>query len=157
MISIETTELEQLARWNNTAREYPQQVCMHELFEKQAQLTPDATAVVFHKSRITYDELNRRANQLAHYLRRLGVGPEVQVGILLERSIEMMVSMLGVLKAGGAYVPLDPQYPQERLAFMTDDAGARVLITQEHLRQRLNDQAVSHVDRKSTRLNSSHL
>ena len=118
---------------------------MHELFEKQAQLTPDATAVVFHDSRITYDELNRRANQLAHYLRRLGVGPEVQVGILLERSIEMMVGMLGVLKAGGAYVPLDPQYPEERLAFMIDDAGARVLITQEHLRHRLNDRAVSHV------------
>ncbi|HEX7334404.1 MAG TPA: amino acid adenylation domain-containing protein [Pyrinomonadaceae bacterium] len=137
--------LEQLTQWNNTTRNYPRQICMHELFERQAQLTPDATAVVFHTSRITYDQLNRRANQLAHYLRRLGVGPEVQVGILLERSIEMMVSMLAVLKAGGAYVPLDPQYPEERLTFMTDDAGARVLITQEHLRQRLNDRAVSHV------------
>ena len=145
MKDVTTAELEQLAQWNNTARKYPQQICMHELFEEQVQLTPDATAVVFHKSRITYDELNRRANQLAHYLRRLGVGPEVQVGVLLERSIEMMVSLLGVLKAGGAYVPLDPQYPEERLTFMIDDAAARVLITQEHLRHRLNDRAVTHV------------
>src|ERR1051325_8069703 len=121
----------------------PQHVLMHELFEKQAQLTPHATAVVFHKSRITYDELNRSANQFAHYLRRLGIGPEVQLSILLERSIEMIVSMLAVLKAGGAYVPLDPQYPEERLAFMIDDTGARVVITQEHLRRRLNDRALN--------------
>ncbi len=139
---LTTAELEQLTEWNNITHKYPQHVLMHELFETQAQLTPDATAVVFHKSRITYEELDRRANQLAHYLRRLGVGPEVQVGVLLERSIEMIVSMLAVLKAGGAYVPLDPQYPEERLAFMIDDTGARVVIVQEHLRRRLHDRAV---------------
>src|SRR5215216_1921096 len=111
-------------------------VCIHELFEAQAARTPEAVAVVFHDERVSYQELNRRANQLAHYLRRLGVGPEIQVGILLERSVEMIVGLLAILKAGGAYVPLDPQYPRERLAFMIEDARLKVLITQQGWRER---------------------
>ena len=107
---------------------------MHRLFELQVERTPEATALIFHKERVTYGELNRRANQLAHHLRRLGIGPEAHVGILLDRSVNMLVSLLAVLKAGGAYVPLDPEYPKERLVFMIEDANVQVLITQEHLR-----------------------
>ena len=87
-------------------------------------------AVVYEEQQLTYRELNRRANQLAHYLRSLGVGPEVLVGICVERSVEMVVGLLGILKAGGAYVPLDPEYPRERLSFMLDDARVSVLLTQ---------------------------
>ena len=90
-------------------------------------------AVVSGTQRLTYRELNARANQLARHLQRLGVGPEVPVGVCLERSIELIVALLGVLKAGGAYVPIDPAYPAERLAFMLDDARVPVLLTQEHL------------------------
>jgi amino acid adenylation domain-containing protein len=133
------TEAEQqmLADWNETQREYPDEVCIHELFERQAARTPEAVAVVFNEERLTYRELNCRANQLAHYLRGVGVGPEVLVGILMERSVEMIVGLLGVIKAGGAYVPLDPQYPAERLSFMIEDAEAAVLITQEGLLNRI--------------------
>ncbi len=95
--------------------------------------TPDATAVVFENERLTYRELNRRANQLAHHLVKLGVGPDVLVGILVERSLEMVVGLLGILKAGGAYVPLDPAYPRERVAFMLEDSEVPVLLTQRHL------------------------
>lgn len=142
---LTAAERQLLAEWNETERKYPQQISMHELFEMQVERTPEATAVVFHEARVSYRELNHRANQVARYLRRVGVGPEVRVGILLERSVEMIVSLLGVLKAGGAYVPLAPQYPQERLAFMIEDAEVSVLITQESLRQRLADTAVSQV------------
>ncbi len=142
---LTASELQLLAQWNDTTRKYPQQVCMHELFERQAERTPEAAAVLFHEAQVSYGELNRRANQLANYLRRAGVGPEVRVGILLERSVEMIVSLLGVLKAGGAYVPFDPQYPAERLAFMIEDAELEVLITQESLRGRLADTAASKV------------
>jgi amino acid adenylation domain-containing protein len=142
---LTAAERQQLAEWNNTEREYPKQICMHELFEMQVERTPEDVAVVFHESRVTYRELNRRANQLAHYLRRFGVGPEVQVGILLDRSVEMIVALLGVLKAGGAYVPLDPEYPAERLAFMIEDAEAVVLITREALRPRIAGAAVNQV------------
>ncbi len=138
-------EQQLLAEWNKTEREYPDETCIHSLFERQAALTPEAIAVVFNEARLTYQELNRRANQLAHYLRRLGVGPEVQVGILLERSVEMIVGLLGVLKAGGAYLPLDPQYPAERLAFMIEDTEVAVLITREGLRQRLGSTSVNRV------------
>jgi amino acid adenylation domain-containing protein len=120
-----------LVDWNDTFVEYPGESCIHELFEGQAVRTPDRVAVVFEGEELTYGELNHRANQLAHYLRRLGVGPEVLVGILVDRSLEMMVGLLGVLKAGGAYVPLDPSYPLERLAFMVEDAQVSVLLTQE--------------------------
>jgi len=122
-----------LVEWNNTRTDYPKDQCVHELFEAQARKSPEAVAVIFEDEQMTYDELNRRANQLAHYLRWQGVGPEVRVGIALERSIEMVVGLLGILKAGGAYVPLDPAYPAERLRFMLADAEVPVLVTQASL------------------------
>jgi hypothetical protein len=122
-------EQQMLDQWNNTRREYPA-ACLHELFEAQAARTPEASALTFNEETLTYAELNRRANQLAHYLRSLGVGPEVLVGILLERSVELIVGILGVLKAGGAFVPIDPNYPQERIDYMLTDAGVSVLLTQ---------------------------
>jgi amino acid adenylation domain-containing protein len=130
------TEAEQhqvLVTWNNTRAAYPQEQCLHQFFEAQVERTPDAIAVVCEAERLTYRELNQRANRLAHYLRRCGVGPDVLVGICVERSLDMVVGLLGILKAGGAYVPLDPEYPQARLAFMLSDAQVPVLLTQEHL------------------------
>ncbi|HEY9830703.1 MAG TPA: amino acid adenylation domain-containing protein, partial [Stenomitos sp.] len=111
--------------------------CIHELFEAQVRLTPDAVAVVFEQQQLTYQQLNQQANQLAHYLRKLGVQPEVLVGICMERSLEMVVGLLGILKAGGAYLPLDPAYPQERLAFMLEDAQIPVLLTHQQLVEKL--------------------
>ena len=111
-----------LIEWNNTAADYPKDKCIHHLFEEQVERTPDAIALEFESQQITYGELNRRANQLAHYLMTLGIGPEKLVGICVERSIEMVVGFLGILKAGGAYIPLDPTYPDERLRFMLEDA-----------------------------------
>ncbi|NLG50016.1 MAG: amino acid adenylation domain-containing protein, partial [Chloroflexi bacterium] len=134
------TEVERqhiLVDWNATAMDYPQDSCAHALFEAQADQRPEAVALVFEQEQMTYGELERRANQLAHRLQSLGVGPEVLVGICVERSLEMIVSMLGVLKAGGAYLPLDPDYPPERLAYMLQDAQASVLLTQERLLARL--------------------
>ncbi len=122
-----------VVEWNDTSIDYPTGLCIHEGFEKQVEKTPDAVAVVFEDQEITYLELNERANQLAHYLRRLEVGPETLVGIYMERSLEMMVALLGTLKAGGAYVPLDPTYPRERIAFMVEDGGVPVLLTQARL------------------------
>jgi amino acid adenylation domain-containing protein len=126
-----------LVDWNATQADYPADRCVHELFEAQAQKTPEAVAVVFEEKRLTYAELNRRANQLAHHLQKLGVGPETLVGICVERSPEMIVGVLGVLKAGGAYVPLDPDYPPDRLAFMLEDTQVQLLLTQAHLQKRL--------------------
>ncbi len=132
-----------LVEWNDNKADYPANVCIHQLFEAAVELTPDAIAVVFehvetrHVASVTYRELNTRANQLAHYLVTLGVKKEVLVGICTERSVEMMVGLLGILKAGGAYVPLDPAYPQERLTFMLEDAQVSVLLTQQHLVARL--------------------
>ncbi|HKV36072.1 MAG TPA: amino acid adenylation domain-containing protein [Pyrinomonadaceae bacterium] len=125
-----------IVEWNDTEVEIDLE-CLHLMFEKQAEREPAATAVVFRGQRMTYGELNQRANKLAHYLRSLGVGPEVRVGICFERSQEMLVAVLGILKAGGAYVPLDPNYPADRLAFMLEDACVRVLLTQQHLAERL--------------------
>ncbi|HSJ76879.1 MAG TPA: amino acid adenylation domain-containing protein, partial [Gemmatimonadales bacterium] len=119
-----------LYEWNATAGEYPRERCVHELFEAQVIKTPDAVAVVYEDATLSYAELNQRANQLAHYLRELGVGPDERVAICLERSLEMVVGMLGVLKAGGAYVPLDPAYPVERLRYMVEDSAPLVLLTQ---------------------------
>src|SRR5215212_2002302 len=104
---------------------------IHERFEQQAAATPDAVAVSFEGERLTYRELKARANRLAHHLRSRGVGPETCVGILVERSLEMIVNILGVLKAGGCYLPLDPAYPRERLSFMLEDARAALLLTGE--------------------------
>jgi amino acid adenylation domain-containing protein len=125
-----------LVEWNDTKTDYPKDRCVHELFEEQVERTPDAVAVVFEDEELTYRELNRRANQLAHHLQRLGIGPEVLVGICVERSVEMVVGLLGILKAGGAYVPLDPAYPEERLAWMLRDARVGALLTQGRLRER---------------------
>jgi amino acid adenylation domain-containing protein len=120
--------------WNAARAPYPAGLCIHQLVEAQVERTPHAAAVVFEGETLTYRELNERANRLARHLRRLGVGPEARVAICLERSLEMVVSVLAVLKAGGAYVPLDPAYPAERLAFMLADSAAAVLLTQERLR-----------------------
>ncbi|MGF1980312.1 MAG: amino acid adenylation domain-containing protein [Nostoc sp. CmiSLP01] len=126
-----------LEEWNDTEVEYPQQLCIHELFETQVQKTPDAIAVVFEDQQLTYRQLNAKANQLAHYLRSLGVKPEVLVGICVERSLSMVIGLLAILKAGGAYVPLDPAYPPERLAFILQDAAVSVLLTQQQLIENL--------------------
>jgi len=120
-------------------------VCVHHLFEAQVERTPDAVAATFEELQLTYQELNRRANQLAHYLRRKGVGPDVLCGIYVERSLEMLVGMLGILKAGGAYVPLDPEYPQERLSFMLEDSRSEVLLTKQRLVERLHEHAAQTV------------
>jgi amino acid adenylation domain-containing protein len=122
-----------LVEWNDTAAEFSNDACVHELFEAQVARTPDATAAEFAGEELTYRELNARANQLAHYLGKQGVGPEVLVGVCVERSLEMIVSILAVLKAGGAYVALDPSYPPERTAFMIEDAGLTLLLTKDHL------------------------
>ncbi|MEH2262094.1 amino acid adenylation domain-containing protein [Nostoc sp.] len=122
-----------LVEWNDTYTPYPKSKCIHELFEEQVEKTPNAIAVVYEDESLTYQQLNLRANQLAHYLQTLGVGAEVLVGICVERSPLMLVGLLGILKAGGAYLPLDPAYPQERLAFMLEDAQVSVLLTQESL------------------------
>jgi non-ribosomal peptide synthetase component F len=111
--------------------------CIHEVFEQQVQRTPEATAVVFGNEQLSYFDLNRRANQVAHYLRDRGVGVEMPVGICAERSLEMVVGILGVLKAGGGYVPLDPEYPLERLSLMISDSDVRLLLTQQHLTSKL--------------------
>jgi len=119
--------------WNETKVDFPLDKCLHQLFEAQVEQTPQAVAVVYEAEKLTYRELNARANRLAAYLRARGVGPESLVGICLDRSPEMMVAILGVLKAGGAYVPLDPAYPRYRLAFMLDDCQAAVILTEQRL------------------------
>ncbi|ARN83876.1 hypothetical protein B1812_21570 (plasmid) [Methylocystis bryophila] len=123
--------------WNQTAADYPRDRLLHELFEDRAAQTPAATAVVFEDAQLAYGELNARANQLAHHLRSLGVGPDALVGICVERSLEMVVGLLAILKAGGAYLPLDPDYPRERIGFMLEDAKPRLVLTQARLRDRL--------------------
>lgn len=125
-----------LSTWNDTAHDYPRECCIHHLFEKQVERTPEAMAVSCGAEQLSYAELNRRANQLAHYLNRQGVGPDVAVGVCLERSLELVVGLLGILKAGGAYVPLDPDYPAERLRLIVEELELRVVLTQtEYLDQ----------------------
>ncbi|MEA5603241.1 non-ribosomal peptide synthetase [Nostoc sp. UHCC 0252] len=126
-----------LVEWNDTTREYPQDKCIHQLFEAVVEQYPDTVAVVFEEQQLTYRELNALANKLAHYLQTLGVKPEVMVGICVERSLEMVVGLLGILKAGGAYLPLDPTYPLDRLQYMIEDSAVSVLLTQEPLVQSL--------------------
>jgi amino acid adenylation domain-containing protein len=128
-----------LVEWNETKQEYPRGASIAELFERQVERTPAALALAWDGQQLSYGELNRKANQLAHHLRGMGVGPETLVAIVLERSLDLVVSMLAVLKAGGAYVPLDPAYPQERLEFMVADAEAVVLLTETSLLKRLAD------------------
>ncbi|MEQ8973600.1 MAG: condensation domain-containing protein, partial [Coleofasciculus sp. C1-SOL-03] len=126
-----------LTEWNQTQTDYPKNTCIHQLFEEQVERTPNAVAVVFENQQLTYQHLNQKANQLAHYLQSKGVKPEVLVGICVERSLEMVVGLLGILKAGGAYVPLDPNYPQQRLSYMLSDSGVEVLLTQSSLLESL--------------------
>ncbi len=123
--------------WNATEREYSRERCIQELIAEQAKRTPGAIAVKYEGEEVTYEELNRRTNQLAGYLRRYGVGPDERVGICMDRSVEMVVGLLGILKAGGAYVPLEPGYPQERLGQMVRDAGLRVVVTRGDLVSKL--------------------
>ncbi len=122
-----------LVEWNGTRAPYPNDKMIYELFEERVQETPHAVAVTCGTESSTYQELNQQANQLGHYLKKLGVGADVLVGLCVERSIQMVVGLLGILKAGGAYVPLDPAYPEERLRFMLEDAGITVVVTQEKL------------------------
>jgi len=140
-----------LLEWNDTKTDYPKDKCVHELFEAQVERTPDAVALVFEDKQLTYGELNRRANQLAHYLRKLGVGPEVLVSICVERSLEMVIGQLGIVKAGGAFVPFDPDYPKERLAFMLEDSQARVLLTQRQLVDELFEDKRSKIENSDPR------
>jgi amino acid adenylation domain-containing protein len=133
-----TTERHQLlVEWNDSKRDYRKESCIHELIEAQAELTPDAVAIIFEERQLTYGELNTRANQLARHLRKLGVVPDMLIGVYLERSIEMVVALLGILKAGGAYVPLDPTYPIERLSVMVEDAQLSIIVTQPELIEKL--------------------
>jgi amino acid adenylation domain-containing protein len=126
-----------LYEWNATEVEYPRDKCVHELFEEQVERRPGAAAVVYEDEQLSYGELNRRANRLAHYLRSLGVKPDTLVAVCVDRSLEMIVGLLAVMKAGGAYVPLDPAYPGERLRYMVEDSGPKVLLTHGHLREQI--------------------
>ena len=127
-------EREQLERWNQTSRDYPRDKTFAAWFEKYAASTPNTMAVEYEEQRLTYGDLNRQANRLAHHLCALGVKPDTLVGICVDRSLEMIVALLAVMKAGGAYVPMDPAYPQDRLQFMLEDSRPAVLLTQSHLR-----------------------
>ncbi|HEY6051753.1 MAG TPA: amino acid adenylation domain-containing protein, partial [Thermoanaerobaculia bacterium] len=140
-----------LVLWNETAADYPASATIHGLFEKQAQRTPDAEAILDGRRSLTFRELDRRANRLAHFLRRRGVGPETAVGVCLERSARIPEALLGVLKAGGAWVPLDPTFAAERLAFMLEDSGARVLLTETSLAARFDGADVNVVRLDSDR------
>ncbi|HEX8160667.1 MAG TPA: amino acid adenylation domain-containing protein, partial [Pyrinomonadaceae bacterium] len=131
-----------IEEWNATDVDY-ERACVHELFERQVERTPDAPALSFEDQSLTYRELDARANQLARRLRRCRVGPEVLVAVMMERSVEMVVSLLAIMKAGGAYVPIDPDYPAERVNFMLDEARVPVLLTQERLVARLREQVAA--------------
>src|SRR6185295_2836573 len=127
-----------LVDWNSTEVIYPESPGrIHELIEAQVSRTPNHIAIVVEQQKVTYRALNQRANQLAQHLRILGVGPDVLVGLCVERSVEMVVGLLGILKAGGAYVPLDPSFPDERLTYMVEDSGIRVLVTHRDYHEKL--------------------
>ncbi|UCE20077.1 MAG: amino acid adenylation domain-containing protein [Gemmatimonadota bacterium] len=135
----EAQQRQVLVEWNETSADFPNDKCINELFETQVEQIPEVVAIVFENQRLTYQQLNRESNRLAHYLQKLGVGPDVFVGICVERSLEMVVGILGILKAGGAYVPLDPAYPKERVSFMLKDTQAPILLTRENLVEELPD------------------
>jgi len=135
-----------LVEWNDTASDFPRDKCIHQLFEEQTAKQPDTVAVVFQNQQLTYGELNCRANQLAHRLRSLGIGANTLVALCVERSLEMIVGLLGILKAGGAYVPIDPGYPKERIDFMLKDAQPAVVLTQRARRDRLPHSSVPSLD-----------
>ncbi|HEY0685992.1 MAG TPA: amino acid adenylation domain-containing protein, partial [Steroidobacter sp.] len=142
---------------NATQAAYPQDKCIHELFESQVEKTPNSTAVVYEGEQLTYAELNDRANRLAHYLREQGVQADTLVGLCVERGLEMMVSLLGVLKTGGAYVPLDSGYPRERLAYMIEDSGVELLLTQRTLQEKVGQLAGRHSRLRIVSLDGSEL
>lgn len=155
---LETERHQLLVGWNETAAKYPTDECIHNLFELQVKRTPEAVALVDRERRLTYGELNNRANQVARYLQQRGVGLETLVGVCVERSAEMVIALLGILKAGGAYVPLDSSYPQQRLRFMLEDSEASVVVTQSKLAKLLSlsdaqviclDQEWNNIDRES--------
>ncbi|WP_148290024.1 AMP-binding protein, partial [Pseudomonas fluorescens] len=131
--------------WNPVDAPFEQDVCVHQLIARQAEASPDALAVTFNHVRLSYSELDGRANRLAHKLIELGVGPEVRVGVAMPRSEQLLIALLAVLKAGGAYVPLDPDYPAERVAYMLDDSRARVLLTEQAVAQTLTVPAETEV------------
>ncbi|MGA9769161.1 MAG: MupA/Atu3671 family FMN-dependent luciferase-like monooxygenase [Blastocatellia bacterium] len=145
MLTVEE-ERQILVRWNSTEKEIPSQVCIHELFEAQAERGADRICLVFQDEQLSYGELNRRSNQLARHLKQFGVGPETIVAICIERSSEMMTGLLGILKAGGTYLPLDPAYPKDRLAYMLSDSGARVLLSSAGLSNRLPEVSIPVVE-----------
>lgn len=126
-----------LIEWNDTKVDYPEDKCLHQLFEEQAEKTPDAVALIFEEQQLTYRELNARANKLANQLLKLGVEPETLVGICIERSLEMMIGLLGILKSGGGYVPIDPEYPKERISLLLEDSQVKFLVTQKAIESRL--------------------
>ncbi|MCZ6943644.1 amino acid adenylation domain-containing protein [Bacillus mycoides] len=134
-IISEEDKRKSLVEFNNPKLDFPPQVTIHELFEQQAMIYPNSIAVTYEKGKVTYRELNERANQLAHYLQKKGVGPDTLVGLCVERSLEMIVGILGILKAGGAYVPLDPTYPEQRLQYILEDAGIQLFVTQKSLKE----------------------
>lgn len=142
-ILTEAERRQVLIEWNDTESEYPDQVCIHQLFEEQVCRTPQDVAVVFEDEQLTYVELNRRANRVAHTLQAAGVGPEILVGVAMERSLEMVIALLAILKAGGAYIPLEPTYPRARLAYMIQDAGLSIVLTQKRFRDRLLESNLS--------------
>jgi amino acid adenylation domain-containing protein len=142
-LSVLTSEEEQqlLHRWNDTAREFPSAALVHQIFERQSALRPDAPALLFEDRTLTFGQINGRANQLAHHLLRCELEPEMRVGVMLPRTPDVLVALLAVFKAGGCYLPLDPEYPAERLAFMLEDAGASLLITDESVRPHVAEHA----------------
>lgn len=137
--AITEAERQRLSTWNNTRTHYPRNQCIHQLFEQEAERRPEGIALRFRDQTMSYRELNQRANRVAHRLRKMGVGPEVMVGTLLERSFEMVVGILGILKAGGAFVPLDAGYPAERLTFMAADTQAPVMLVQDRVAGKIAD------------------
>jgi amino acid adenylation domain-containing protein len=138
-VCITEAERRQLAAWNETRHDFPTDACIPQLIAERARETPDALALAAAGQKMTYAELNRRANQLAHYLRQAGVQPAMPVGLYIERSLDMVVGLLGILKAGGAYVPIDPQYPARRVSFILEDAGVSILVTRQHLLNALEE------------------
>ena len=136
-ILSESEEQRLLDQSNHDRSEYKPDKCLHRIFEERVAVSPNAIALSFENKQLTYSELNQRANQLAHFLRKQGVGPRSLVGICMERSLEMVIAIIGILKAGGAYLPLDLAYPNERLEFILEDAGAKILLTQQHLKESL--------------------
>jgi non-ribosomal peptide synthetase component F len=131
---------EQLIEWNATVRDYPRDRCVNELFEEQVERTPDAIAVEVEGETLSYSELNLKANQLGNYLGSIGVGHESLVGLCVDRSLDMLIGLLGIMKAGAAYVPVDPAFPTERIRAILDDSGVQTIVTQAHLAFDLREQ-----------------